>query len=305
MLDVTNDFRNQFDNISTAGLIGRDPWDYVGRTVVGIAGTRAIRDARGSAFRLEGHWVSDDAVFRHKDKSLVGLRFRDNRNVVEGDYFRARGTFDWNPDVSPLFALDGIGFKTEFEVASGDLDYGRIEARIVARKSFSRVFFVARLHGGVLISDHPPPQQLFELGGAVGLPGYEYKEFAGNRAALLRVRLTYPLSFLDSPLRLGSGIVLPSLAPAISIGYQTGVAHASSPAALAAVRALGNLENDDGTLAKDSNDQPLPAAVSISAPKGSVDIRIGFFGDALAVGFARAIQRGRSTRFIFALGRQF
>jgi hypothetical protein len=38
---------------------------------------------------------------------------------------------------------------------------------------------------------------------------------------------------------------------------------------------------------------------------GSVDIRIGFFGDALAVGFARAIQRGRKTRLVLAFGRQF
>jgi hypothetical protein len=36
-----------------------------------------------------------------------------------------------------------------------------------------------------------------------------------------------------------------------------------------------------------------------------VDIRIGFFGDALAVGFARALEKGRKTKFLFAFGRQF
>ena len=305
VLDVTNDFRNQFDNPSTAGLVGRDPWDYVEREGVQLFGTRAIRDARGSAIRVEGAYVSDNAVSKHRDKSLVGLRFKENRTAAEGTYFRGRAMFDWNPDVSPLFALDGVGFKFDFEAGAGDIYYKRVEARLVARKSFKRVFFVARLHGGMLFSSAPPPQQLFELGGAVGLPGYEYKEFAGNRAALFRMRLTYPFSFLDSPINLGKGVVLPSLAPAISIGYQTGVAHASNQAARDAVRALGNFENNDGTVPVDGNGDPLPASSSISSPKGSVDIRIGFFGDALAIGFARAIQRGRSTKFIFALGRQF
>ena len=50
---------------------------------------------------------------------------------------------------------------------------------------------------------------------------------------------------------------------------------------------------------------PHPASVPISRPVGSLDIRIGFFGDALAVGFARAIQRGRKTRLVLAFGRQF
>ena len=142
------------------------------------------------------------------------------------------------------------------------------------------------------------------VGGPVGLPGYEYKEFAGNRAALFRVRLTYPLTMLDSPLRIGS-LILPSIAPALSIGYQTGFAKATTPAVEAAVRALGDFQNKDGTVALDSTGAPRPASVPSSRPMGSLDIRIGFFGDALAVGVARAIQQGRKTQLIFAFGRQF
>jgi len=303
-LDVTNEFRNQFDNPALSALVGRDSWDYVDHLSAGIVATRAIRDVSGSVLHFEGARVSDRGAERHLSKPVFGGRFRENRNLVEGSYWRTRAVLDWNPDVSPLFAQDGIGFRAEVENGTGDLDYTRVEGRIVVRKSFNRVFFIAKLHGGALLSDNPPPQQLFEMGGSVGLPGYEYKEFAGDRAALFRVRLTYPLTMLDTPLRIGS-IVLPSLAPAISIGYQTGFAKATTPAVEAAVRELGDFQNRDGTVATDSTGAPLPASVPSSRPVGSLDIRVGFFGDALAVGFARAIQRGRSTKLIIAFGRQF
>jgi hypothetical protein len=148
---------------------------------------------------------------------------------------------------------------------------------------------------------------LFELGGPAGFPGYDYKEFAGTKAALFRMRLSYPLALLDLPTRIGSGITLPSLAPAISVGFQAGFTDATSPGGLAAVRALGD-KYDDKTgepVLDPLTDQPLPASVPLDRIKTSVDIRIGFFGDALAVGLARALDKGRKTRFIFAFGRQF
>jgi hypothetical protein len=304
-LEVTNEYRNQFDNPTPAALIGRDSWDYVDHRSAGITATRAIRDASGSILRFEVARVSDRQVERHLSKSLFGATFRENRNITPGSYWRTRALLDWNPDVSPLFALDGLGFQASVENGTGDLDYTRVEGRVVVRKSFNRVFFIAKLQGGALLSDNPPPQQLFELGGSVGLPGYEYKEFAGTRSALFRVRLSYPLGLLDVPFRIGSGITLPSLAPAISLGYQTGFADATSPEALAAVRALGDRHPEDWKTFVDPGPGPHPASVPISRPVGSVDIRIGFFGDALAVGFARAIQRGRKTRLILAFGRQF
>ena len=303
-LDVSNEFRNQFDNPALSALVGRDSWDYVDHRSAGFVATRAIRDVSGSVLHFEGARVSDRGVERHLSKPLFGGRFRENRNLIDGSYWRTRAVLDWNPDISPLFAQDGIGFKLELENGTGDLDYSRVEARLVVRKSFNQVFFIAKLHGGALLADNPPPQQLFELGGSVGLPGYEYKEFAGNRAALLRVRLTYPLRMLDAPLRIGS-LVFPSIAPALSIGYQTGFAKATSPAAVAAVRALGDFQNRDGTVPVDTAGNPVPASVPIDRAVGSLDVRIGFFGDALAVGFARAIQRGRTTKLIIAFGRQF
>jgi hypothetical protein len=307
VLDVTNKFRNQFDNPEKGGLAGRDPWDYVDRRGVGLGATRSLGGSRGSILRFDAARVSDHAVSKHMNKSVFGGRLRQNRGIYEGDYWRGTLLLDWNPLVSPLFARDGVGFQGEVEAASGDLDYTRVEGRVVLRKSLTRVFFIARLHAGAVLGATPPPQQLFELGGSASFPGYNYKEFAGTRAALFRMRLSYPLAVLDVPFRFGSGLTLPSLAPAISLGFQAGITDAGSPGGLAAVRALGDKRDDKtGELVLDPlTGDPLPAAVPIDRVKTSIDIRIGFFGDALAVGFARALERGRSTRFIFAFGRQF
>ena len=75
----------------------------------------------------------------------------------------------------------------------------------------------------------------------------------------------------------------------------------------AAVASLG-LKRDDSTgelLTDPLTGLPLPAAVASSRLHSSVDIRLGFFGDALALGVARPLDRGRATQFIFAFGRQF
>lgn len=306
ILDVTNKFRDQFDNPSLGALAGRDPWDYVDRRGGQAAITRSL-SSEGSLAQVEFARVADRTVTRHLNQAPSGALLRLNRNITPGTYWRGRLLFDWHPAVSPLFAHDGVGFRAEVESASGDLDYTRVEGRVVLRKSLSRIFIIARLHAGAVFATDPPPQQLFELGGPAGLPGYDYKEFAGNRAALLRVRLSYPLSLLDLPFRIGSGVTLPSLSPAISVGFQSGVTDARTAGGLAAVRALGD-KHDDKTGALIVNPltgQPLPAAVATGNLHSSVDIRIGFFGDALAVGFARALERGRETQFILAFGRQF
>ena len=305
-LDVTNDFRDQFDNPNLSALVGRDPWDYVDRRGWGVAAARSL-DRRGSMARVELAYVEDRAVSRHLDKALLGRLLRDNRNIAEGSYLRTRFLLDWNPAVSPVVARDGVGFRGEVEQAGGDLEYTRIEGRLVLRKSLRPLFLMARLHAGALLADNPPPQQLFELGGPAGFPGFEYKEFAGNRALLFRTRVTYPLPFLDTPVRIGSGIILPALAPAISVGLQSGLADARSAPARAAVASLG-IRRDDNTreiITDPSTGAALPASVPTSRLKTSLDIRIGVFGDALGVGLARALTRGRKTTFFVAIGRQF
>ena len=306
ILDVTNKFRNQFDNPSLGALAGRDSWDYVERRGGMAAVTRTL-SSEGSIAQVEFARVTDHTVTPHLRKAPSGALLRLNRTITPGTYWRGRALLDWHPAVSPLFAHDGVGFRAEVESATGDLDYTRVEGRVVFRKSLTRIFFIARLHAGAVFATDPPPQQLFELGGPDALPGYDYKEFAGDRAALFRARITYPFSLLDLPFRIGSGITLPSLSPAISVGFQGGLTGVRTSGGLAAVRALGDKHDDEtGALLTDPiTGGPLPASVTTGRLRSSVDIRIGFFGDALAVGFARPLERGRSTRFILALGRQF
>ena len=305
-LDVTNKFRNQFDSRALSALVGRDAWDYVGRTEGGLGITRRLK-AHGSIFTLEGARVKDDSVDRNMEKSLFAKGLRPNRGVAQGKYWRGRALIDWNPEISPLYVKDGIGFRGEFEYGNGDLDYKRIEARVVLRKNFSRMFFITRVHAGAVFSDAPPPQQLFELGGPAGLPGYEYKEFAGDRAVLFRTRLTFPLGLFDLPWRVNPRVTFPALAPAFSIGFQGGYTDTRNAAGAAAVLALGNrYDYKTGKVVNDTTTGlPLPASIVTDKLKTSVDIRIGFFGDALAVGFARALEKGRKTKFLFAFGRQF
>ncbi len=306
-IGVTNKFRNQFDNPVLGALVGRDSWDYLDHAGAGLGVTRRL-DQSGSIAQVEVAGMEDRPLGRHMERSLAQWRLRENRNSAEGSYFRTRAILELNPAVSPVFAQDGIGFRGEFEYGSGDLDYTRVEARVAIRKSLAPFIFIGRVHAGAVFADHPPPQQLFELGGPVGLPGYEYKEFAGDRALLFRTRISYPLPMLDTPIRIGGGgVTLPSLSPAISFGWQTGIADVRNAGGTAAVRALGDKRDDKtGELVTDPlTGDPLPVAVATDEFHHSVDIRIGFFGDALAVGFARALEPGRKTTFIFAFGRQF
>ncbi|HEU5219909.1 MAG TPA: hypothetical protein VFU23_14715, partial [Gemmatimonadales bacterium] len=305
-LDVTNDFRDQFDNPNFGALAGRDPWDFVERRGGGVGAARRL-DRWGSLVQVELAGVEDRAVTRHLNYSLFGRRLRDNRGVTGGSYLRTRLLLDWNPAVSPSVARDGIGVRLEGENAGGDLDYTRVEGRVVVRKSLRPLFLMVRLHGGAVLADVPPPQQLFELGGPAGFPGYQYKEYAGNRAALFRTRITYPLPLLDTPIRVGRGITLPALAPAVSVGFQSGMADARSANAREAVRSLGVLRNEEtGVIVTDpETGATLPASVPTGRLKSSIDIRIGVFGDALGVGVARALEKGRTSTWFVVLGRQF
>ncbi len=306
ILDVTNKFRNQFDNPVLGALVGRDNWDYLDRVGGGLFLTRRLGGS-GSVARLDVAALEDRALTRQMTKSLAGWRLRENRGITGGTYFRTRALLELNPEVSPVFAKDGIGFRGEVERAGGDLDYTRVEAHVVGRASLRRVTFLARLHAGAVFADVPPPQQLFEIGGPAGLSGYDYKEFAGDRAMLFRTRITYALPMLDTRRRLTSGATRPALAPAISIGFSAGIADVRTPGGAASVAKLGLKRNDKtGALVTDPlSGLPLPASVASGKMHPSVDVRLGFFGDALAVGFARGLERGRKTLFIFAFGRQF
>jgi hypothetical protein len=103
-----------------------------------------------------------------------------------------------------------------------------------------------------VLGDNPPPQQLFELGGNMLLPGYRYKQFAGDHAALFRTFVGYRFGVWQKPIVLFRGIYIPGLSPGLVASAQGGWTEVSSPGAAQSVRQLG----------VDANGVPLSAATN-------------------------------------------
>jgi hypothetical protein len=205
--------------------------------------------------------------------------FRENRGVRPGAYWRTWGALEWHPDVGAEFMRTGIGGQVTAEHARGTLDWTRVDARIMARRNYRSLTFAARLDGGVLLGEEPPPQQLFELGTTQNLLGYGYKEFVGNRAAVGRVLAMYHLPVLRAPLRLGR-FVIPGPSPALAAGAQGAWSelHGSG-----AIRAHADLL--------------APHSRPTEGIRTSVTIGLRVVGDAIGLGFARPVDRGGPWRF--------
>jgi hypothetical protein len=240
-------------------------------------------------------------VAQHVSKGLYvakGKGFRPNRGIQPGNYFRTAGSFEINPQVSGLFVDRGVGLSMSYERADGeDLSWQRLEARAAARREVGPFQLYARGDAGTLLGS-PAPQALFELGGDLGLSGYDYKEFAGDRAALVRAVLGYTLPILRAPIRLPNALVLPGLAPGIAAGIHGGWTGISSDAARDAVLALG------GTF-----DPATETITPLSRPTGgmraSAEFLVTFFSGAIALGVTRPIDQSRGWKFTGRIGQGF
>jgi hypothetical protein len=141
-----------------------------------------------------------------------------------------------------------------------------------------------------VFGDLLPPQTMYEIGGTNALLSYDYKEFGGDRAALGRGLIAFHFPFLRTPVRLPR-LVLPGLSPGIGVGVQGGWAEASSPAARAALQALG-----DG-------------ATSLSRPTDGIratgDVRLTLLSGAFGVGFARPLDHVDRWKPFFLWGASF
>lgn len=297
-LDLTNDFLTLFDSGTTvAALFGRDDHDWVDRRWA-MAGVRR----EGARWRLQAETgpARDAMAEASVREAPLGstTEFRPNRPVREGRWWRSAVRLDVAPGVRADLVRPGLGGTLRWTRGDGDLAFHRVEARLEARGQRGPWTGAARLEGGLLVGDLLP-QQLFELGGGERLAGYEYKEFAGDRAALFGGLAMYDLPLLRAPRRLRipfwRTVWLPGPAPALSAGIEGGWTGASSEAARRAVRSLG--ERTDSTTG---------VVEPLSRPSGrtrlSVDARLRFFGGALSVGAARAIEPGARWRFVVGTG---
>jgi hypothetical protein len=169
---------------------------------------------------------------------LGGEAYRENRRLDQGRYLRTAALIEWHPDFSAEFAKPGIGARLSYERGDGTLQWQRAEVRATARKPLGPFVALARGDVGAVFGSRIPPQQLFELGKFQNLPGYDDKEFAGARAAVLRASLQYTSPYFRQPIRAGR-FFLPALAPGLSVGVQSGWADAVTDAARTSIERLG------------------------------------------------------------------
>jgi hypothetical protein len=298
-LDVTNDFREPFDSGSTLGaLFSVDDYDYVDRRSAMVGLTRYLSRRRDVRVRVEAGIASDryPLAIRERGPFAPGdSGFRFNRGVDEGRYRVASLKLEYHPDVNAAFVRPGLGALLQAEAAAGDIAWQRAELRLVARRMYGPFIYAARADAGVVFGDSIPPQQLFELGENQNLPGYGYKEFAGNEAAVIRGLVMYPLPLWRAPLRLGR-FVLPSVGPILSFGAQGGWAAATNDAARSSILRLGTVGDTVGGTPGSVPGAPVSRATD--GFKSSVDFRLRFLGGALSIGVARATDHHEPWRFV-------
>ncbi len=299
-LDITNDFRIAFDSGSTmSAVFGVDDDDYVDRSSVMLSAARLLPGRFGSAVRIDVGLADDRGASASMERGLLGRKeFRPNRNVLDGRYQRTVLTLDWRPDITGELMRTGHAGRVHFERGDGDLDYQRLELRGATRWNRGRVTVAGRVDAGQVFGRVIPPQQLFELGSSEALPGYGYKEFAGNRAALLRGLAMYRLNLWTAPLRLTRRLWLPSPSPALAVGVQAGWTDVSNRAAQVAMAELGRIA-DPTSLAL-----WRPVSRPSDGVRATVAGGVRFFGGAVGLLLARPLDNGGKWRVVLTLGQQ-
>lgn len=295
-LDLTNDFRNVLDSGATLGALGSDdPYDYVDRKSVSVGVTRAFMN-RQLVLRLDQGYADDRyAPTRLKHGIFGDSLFKPNRGVDEGGHRKATMSLEWHPNVNAEAAMPGYSARFYVENGAGSLNYTRTEVRVISRKMIGPLMWTLRGDAGQVAGSRIPPQQLFELGRGQNLPGYENKEFAGSRAAVLRTGIMYTSRFLNQPIRFGQRLWLPGLAPGLSVGLQNGWADAPTTAGRASILRLGTLP--------DSNGVQIPVSRVTGRVRTTASAGVRFFAGTIFAGWARAIDRKDDWRFMLSLSR--
>ena len=215
----------------------------------------------------------------------VSNRFRrsGSASVYSPRYTRSAATFEWRPDVSLEFLRPGVGARLYYERGDGGLEYQRLESRLTARANKGPFVIGARLDAGVT-TPTGPPQQFFELGRNQNLSGYDYKEFAGDQAAVFRAQILWGSGLLGAPLRLTTSLWLPPPAPALALGVQSGWTRTSNASALNTVTALGSVPSGH--------------------VRSSASLTLRFFGGAVGFGAARPLDYPASWRWVAEFGQR-
>ncbi len=299
-LDNTNDFSVPLDSGNTLGafLASLDPYDYVSRSSATLA---VIRNVGSRSAIIRGALgVADD---RYRPSAYVrsplgGDRYRPNRGVDAGGYVRSALLVEWHPDAAAEFVAPGVGARVSYERGDGTLSWQRMEARVSGRRPIGPIVAVGRADVGQVWGNRIPAQQLFELGRYQNLPGYEDKEFAGSRAAVLRAGLLYTSPLWQAPIRMTRRIWLPSPSPGLSIGLQSGWTDTPTAAGRAATDRLAFTRPG-------SVDAPDPVSRPTGRILASVTAGVRFFGGGVFVGGTRAVDHAVPWKILISFGQSW
>lgn len=294
-LDNTNDFRSLWEagNSLRVLLASRDPYDYVDRRGVDASLDRVLH-RRNRSLTMSVGVREDRAAYTwlwhglDRDQTLPL-----NRPVAAGRYGRVALAAEWNRQVSSEFFAPGVGGRFSVEAAHGELSWQRAELRVFARQSVGRITWISRGDAGIVLGADVPPQQIFELGGDLSLPGYDDKVFAGTHASLVRNAVLLTLPLLEQPLRIG-GRLFPAVAPTVEVSASNAWTGAPSARARAAVARLR-------PFVKEGVQPDVPRLTDGVRSAAAIGIRA--FAGAAFLGVARAVDGGAPWRGVFTFGR--
>ncbi|HTR79508.1 MAG TPA: hypothetical protein VMH39_15425 [Gemmatimonadaceae bacterium] len=293
----TNDFPLDLENGDgglTALLSSIDDNDYVDRSTADVWESHVLGSLdRGIVTAQLGVGRDANEVARLAHGLLsTGTMFLPNRDAAPGRYAHAVVDYEYHPDVSSDFADPGFGGRLHYEAAVGQLAWQRAEVTVSARRYVGPITLSERADAGVVSGATIPPQQLFELGGDERLPGYPYKAFAGDRAALFRVFANYTLPVDRKPHRIGF-LVVPGLSPGFGAGVQGGWAQISDSAAARAVTALG------------AGWSAAPVSQATDGIRATVGAGLTLFSGAMHLVLARPVDHAAPWRWSFGFGQAF
>jgi hypothetical protein len=291
----TNDFVPPLSEDPGFGalLSSVDDYDYVDRRTALLSWVRMLRSLDVGLVTLQAG-VGDDCYDRARlTHGLFGSsRFRANRGVDAGSYAISSLDLELHPNVTGEYVQPGVGLRAHYEAAAGTLAWQRVELGLSHRAYIGPVSLASHVDAGLVTASGTPPQQLFELGGIESLPGYDYKAFAGNRAALARTFASYRFPVLRRPMRVWRNFFVPGLSPGLGVSAQGGWAELSNTSARLAALRLGIV-----------NGQP------VSQPTNGFRATVGggltFLADAVHVGIARPVDHAAPWRLVVGFGTTF
>lgn len=293
-LAIVTKFKDPLDYaMGTRPLFAQDLYDYADRGVGQIGIGHALEPHRNGIIRADFGVVQDRNTPQELSSGPLGQNYYGNPLVDPGTYFRSRLSLIWREDISSHFARPGIGAQVYLENGQGDFQYTSVNARLVGRANAAGLVFSFVGYGGIATAPTMlPTQQLFLIGGDFTLPGYDFDQFGGSRALLLTGQVGYVLPFLKRPIPVSKKLALPAINPNINLISYVGWTGASD-VGQASLDQLGTRVNSDGVV--------VPYSVTTNGAKGSIQLKLGLFGNFLGFGVARTLDADGNWAFVFSM----